>query len=1372
MQKKLFILLTVFLLVVSNFSNLTYIAAIENAQAEESGSYEIYPLPQKEEYLGESFTITNQVNLVIESTIDESTENFVKKILASKSITFTESNETVSNKTNIIIGTKGSGEYVDSYFSSDIDYNASLYHEIDAYILRADKNLEENGTIAILGDTTDASYYGLATLQMIFNQMPGKEIESVMFEDYADSKWRGFIEGFYGFPWSHEDRISLMRYGGQFKMNSYIFAPKDDPYHNRKWRTLYPEDELAKVKELVDVGHESKTQFIWAIHPGFSMIDWDDYDNELDTLLTKLEQLYDVGVRQFGLFLDDISLNQALNDTDEHVQLITDVADWVDSKGDVKSLVYCPPFYNQAWTGESGKPYLQALRNVPDNVEVMWTGRDVIGGVNTEDNQWVKDIIGRDPYIWFNWPVNGYKKNRLLLGKVGMLEPNTHNFSGIVSNPLEQAELSKVALFGVADYTWNVDEFNDEQSWLDSFKYIQPEVADEFRTIAHHLSDPSPNSRGVTVGESENIKEELNLFLDNFSKSKSIDTVGTQLIDEFDKILNAISVFKEKNKNENMVEEITPWLNSLDYVVQADKHAINAAFALEKGDISAAWESLSKASSAMAESKKFTRPVINAEDQIVESGAKRLVPFANELIRKLDSEIYKSINSDVIVPVPMTSYGSHPDINNMIDGDKDTLVYFKTLQENGDWYGVDLGNKVTVNSIEIIQGRNDEDHDIFQRGMLEYSNDGEDWNSITEEKSGYHIKENNLDIEARYVRYKLTHAGIPGGKPDLWTSVREFTVNGDQNKPSIYTNVIDLQEEEINKTNSSIEITNVDDITLEPSDYIGIKLPAIERIEDIGLESSSNDGVVIETSENGVEWEEISLESPYPNAAYIRVINKNDTPVSFNLNKLSVKPSIVEAPSASHNYGGTYAGDIENVYDGELESKVWFNSAQSKGKYVQIDLGRVINVKHAAVAINDGENDYFRQGELQLSMDGEEWKTIHTFSNPNDRDQNFPDHEAPYRYLRTEVDSIDARYVRLISTEENSKWLALNEIIINNGINGSENESLELQVEPKGKNDNSANYVIDKKLSTFYMPEDKADSGYLNYKLTTKTDLEQLIILQNPTGISNATVSIRDLDGWKHAGKLSKSFNVIDTSDFDHVLEVRLEWDEPVVPKIHEILAVSDDGIDKVVDTTELEQLIVEANGYSNEDGTYTTPSFQALQDAIVAAEASLETIESEEDLNTAVNNLQAAIEGLKQVEKPEPEVETKELKDLIKTAKDYSLEDYTEASYQALQDAIATAEIALTTIKSEEELANSIEALQHAINGLEEADEQPSEGDPTDKPSDDEDGADDGEQSQENEDSELPDTATSTYNLLMIGFILIVMGAAVSISIRTRYMK
>src|SRR5699024_11302721 len=88
-------------------------------------------------------------------------------------------------------------------------------------------------------------------------------------------------------------------------------------------------------------------------------------------------------------------------------------------------------------------------------------------------------------------------------GKGEVLDPGTHNISGVVSNPMEQAELSKIALFAVADFSWNVDDFDDEQSWQDSFKYIEPNAATELKTIASHLSDPSPSTHGLVLGESE-----------------------------------------------------------------------------------------------------------------------------------------------------------------------------------------------------------------------------------------------------------------------------------------------------------------------------------------------------------------------------------------------------------------------------------------------------------------------------------------------------------------------------------------------------------------------------------------------------------------------------------------------------------------------------------------------------------------------------------------------------------------------------------------------------------------------------------------------------------------------------------------------------
>src|SRR5699024_7819656 len=110
------------------------------------------------------------------------------------------------------------------------------------------------------------------------------------------------------------------------------------------------------------------------------------------------------------------------------------------------------------------------------------------------------------------------------------------------------------------------------------------------------------------------------------------------------------------------------------------------------------------------------------------------------------------------------------------------------------------------------------------------------------------------------------------------------------------------------------------------------------------------------------------------------------------------------------------------VFDGDLSSTVWLEGTQDKGNYIQVDMGGVIDVNDVAVAIDDGEDDYFREGDLQLSVDGETWETIHTFSNPDDKNENFPDHEVPYRYKRVELDGEKARYVRLLSTEDHPVW--------------------------------------------------------------------------------------------------------------------------------------------------------------------------------------------------------------------------------------------------------------------------------------------------------------------------------------------------------------
>ena len=224
--------------------------------------YEIYPVPRSVNYEDEAMTIQDTANLVFESTIDSATTERLNGILGSKGVNGTASGGMVSGAFNILVGTKGSGGAVEQWFDANVTYDAGLFDKADAYALAIRDNV-----IAVLGKDTDAAFYGLSTLKMIMEQTEGKSVRKLLIEDYASGQYRGFIEGYYGIPWSVEDRISLMRFGGDFKMNIYIFAPKDDPYHNTQWRTPYPNEKLAEIEEMVAAGAESKCRFAWAIHP-------------------------------------------------------------------------------------------------------------------------------------------------------------------------------------------------------------------------------------------------------------------------------------------------------------------------------------------------------------------------------------------------------------------------------------------------------------------------------------------------------------------------------------------------------------------------------------------------------------------------------------------------------------------------------------------------------------------------------------------------------------------------------------------------------------------------------------------------------------------------------------------------------------------------------------------------------------------------------------------------------------------------------------------------------------------------------------------------------------------------------------------------
>ena len=307
---------------------------------------------------------------------------------------------------------------------------------------------------------------------------------------------RGVVEGYYGRPWGTEGRLSLLKFMGRLDMNVFIYGPKDDPYHHSRWRDPYPEGEMADFRKLLACAKENKVTLYWAIHLGGSFSQGSEADYA--ALFKKLGLMYDAGFRAFAVFFDDFGGA----DASFHSEICNRIVrEFLAKRDGCEPLIMCPNVY---WG--SGHPYHKTLgRELDKSVMVMWTGNTICSDIRAEHVARITEDLGRPPFIWWNWPVNDYCRSSLLLGRTYGLDKC--RFSGVVSNPMENCEASKIALYGVAKWCADPDGFDSQKSWDESFKrlYRDPHVATAMRVFAEHNSDQGPNGHGYRREESVSV---------------------------------------------------------------------------------------------------------------------------------------------------------------------------------------------------------------------------------------------------------------------------------------------------------------------------------------------------------------------------------------------------------------------------------------------------------------------------------------------------------------------------------------------------------------------------------------------------------------------------------------------------------------------------------------------------------------------------------------------------------------------------------------------------------------------------------------------------------------------------------------------------
>ncbi|KAM9832967.1 protein O-GlcNAcase [Syngnathus typhle] len=282
----------------------------------------------------------------------------------------------------------------------------------------------------------------------------------------------GVVEGFYGRPWSMDQRRFLFQWMQNWGLNTYLYGPKDDLKHRLLWREVYSPEEEGQLLTLITEAHSRGLRFIYALSPGQDIVFSSPCD--LTLLKRKLKQVSDLGCQAFAILFDDIDHSLCQADSEAfssfaHAQ-VSVTNELYRFLGEPPVFLFCPTEYCGSLCSPSVQksPYLQTVGEdlLPD-ITVIWTGNKVISKKLSVDRlAEVESVLQRPPLIWDNLHANDYDSRRLFLGPFKGREPWLRgHLRGLLLNPNCEFEANYIPLHTLANwYRTGSQERKDEET--------------------------------------------------------------------------------------------------------------------------------------------------------------------------------------------------------------------------------------------------------------------------------------------------------------------------------------------------------------------------------------------------------------------------------------------------------------------------------------------------------------------------------------------------------------------------------------------------------------------------------------------------------------------------------------------------------------------------------------------------------------------------------------------------------------------------------------------------------------------------------------------------------------------------------------------
>jgi protein O-GlcNAcase/histone acetyltransferase len=299
----------------------------------------------------------------------------------------------------------------------------------------------------------------------------------------------GVIEGFYGQPWTQRERFELFDWMAGWRLNTYLYAPKDDLKHRAIWREPYSASEQDELRQLIERCQQRDIRFIYALSPGLD-IRYDD-EAELDCLRNRFEQMLAMKCQHFALLFDDIPDHLELHAIQRWGSLASaqcHVANtmfkWIQERQPDGHFLFCPTAYcgRLAQSAHGGRDYLPTLgRELSPEIDVFWTGPEIISHeITIEHIEELRAVLRRKPLIWDNLHANDYDGRRFYCGPYAGRPPALRSgVNGVLANPNNEFALNYVPLRTLAEFLRcpATPEWNARKAYLSAMREWLPHFA-------------------------------------------------------------------------------------------------------------------------------------------------------------------------------------------------------------------------------------------------------------------------------------------------------------------------------------------------------------------------------------------------------------------------------------------------------------------------------------------------------------------------------------------------------------------------------------------------------------------------------------------------------------------------------------------------------------------------------------------------------------------------------------------------------------------------------------------------------------------------------------------------------------------------------